>query len=86
MGASINVMPKVVYDKLNHHALVPTSMCLQLVGQLIRYPLGIAEDILVKIQKFFIPVDFIVLDMKVNPKTPLILGRPFDLEYHQHKH
>ena len=70
-------MPKVVYEKLNHHALAPTAMCLQLVDQTVRYPAGIAENIPVKIRNLFIPVDFVVLDMKVDAKTPLILGRPF---------
>ena len=70
-------MPKVVYDKLNHHALAPTAMCLQLADLMVRYPAGIAENIPVKIWNFFIPVDFIILDMQVDAKTPLILGRPF---------
>jgi hypothetical protein len=77
LGASVSVMPKVVYDKLNHHALAPTAMCLQLADQTVRYPAGIAENIPVKIQNFFIPVDFVVLDMEVDAKTPLILGRLF---------
>ena len=70
-------MPKVVYDKLNHHGLASTAVCLQLSDQSIRYPAGIAENIPVKIRNFFIPVDFVVLDMEVDTKTPLILGRPF---------
>ena len=77
LGASVSVMPKVVYDKLNHHALAPTAMCLHLTDQTVRYPAGIAENIPVKIWNFFIPVDFVVLDMEVDAKTPLILGRPF---------
>ena len=52
-------------------------MCLQLADQMVRYPAGIAENIPVKIQNYFIPVDFVVLDMEVDAKTPLILGRPF---------
>ena len=52
-------------------------MCLQLADQMIRYPAGIAENIPVKFRNFFIPVDFVVLDMEVDIKTPLILGRPF---------
>jgi hypothetical protein len=70
-------MPKVVYDHLNHHVLAPTAMCLQLADQSVRYPAGIAENIPVKIRNFLIPVDFVVLDMEVDTKTPLILGRPF---------
>jgi hypothetical protein len=44
---------------------------------LIQRPVGIAEDILVRIRNFFIPVDFVVLEIDVCHQTPLILGRPF---------
>ena len=77
LGASVSVMPKLVYDKLNHNALAPIAMCLQLADQTVRYPAGIVENILVKIQNFFIPVDFVVLNLEVDAKMPLILGRPF---------
>ena len=70
-------MPKVVYDRLNHHALAPTAMCLQLADQSVRYPAGVAENISMKIRNFLIPVDFVILDMEVDTKTPLILARPF---------
>jgi hypothetical protein len=76
-GASVNVMPKKVFDKLNYSRLMPTSMCLQLADQSVCYPAGIAENILVKIRNFFVLVDFVVLDMQEDMKTPLILGRPF---------
>ena len=52
-------------------------MCLQLADQTVRYPAGIVENVPVKIRNFFIPVDFVILDMEVNAKMPLILGRPF---------
>jgi hypothetical protein len=77
LGASVSVMPKVIYDQLEHGILVPTSMHLQLADQSIRRPVGIAEDIPVKIRESFVPVDFVVLEMEVCPQTPLILGRPF---------
>ena len=70
-------MPKVIYDKLNHHALAPTAMCLQLADQSVRHLAGIAKDIPVKIWNFFVPVDFVILDMEVDIEIPLILGRPF---------
>jgi len=70
-------MPKVVYDKLNYHVLAPTAICLQLADQSVCYPAEIAENVLVKIQNFFIHVDFVVLDMEVDAKTPLNLGSPF---------
>jgi hypothetical protein len=39
--------------------------------------LGIAENIPVNIRDFFVPVDFVVLDMHLDSKMSLILGRPF---------
>jgi hypothetical protein len=46
----MSVMPKVIYDQLNHDSLIPTSMHLQLANQLIQCPVGIAEDIPVRIR------------------------------------
>jgi hypothetical protein len=70
-------MPKSVFDKLTYSTLEPTSMCLQLADKSIRCPIGIAENIPVKIREFFVPVDFVVLDMQPDSKVSLILGRPF---------
>jgi hypothetical protein len=53
------------------------GMCLGLGDNSIRYPLGIAEDVPVKVGHHFIPVDFVVLKMREREKPPLILGRPF---------
>jgi hypothetical protein len=52
-------------------------MCLELGDNSIRYPLGIAEDVPMKVGHYFIPVDFVVLEMGEMEKPPLILGRPF---------
>ena len=52
-------------------------MCLQLADQLVRYPVGIEEDIPVKIRSCFVPTYFVVLDISADTKTPLIFGRPF---------
>jgi hypothetical protein len=76
-GASMSVIPKVIYDQLNHDSLVPTFLHLQLADQSIRHPVGIAEDISVTIRNFFMPVDFVVLKMDVCHQIPLILGMPF---------
>jgi len=70
-------MPKKVFDKLNYSTRTQTLMCLQLADQSVRYPTRIAENIPVKIRNFFVPVDFVVLDMQEDMKTPLILERPF---------
>ena len=47
-------------------------MCLQLADRTVHYPTGIAENVPVKIQNFFIPVDFVVLNMEVDAMTPLL--------------
>lgn len=54
-----------------------TIISLQLVDQSIKYPKGIVEDVLVKVDKFIFHVDFIVFDMKVDQEVPLTLGRTF---------
>jgi len=77
LGASVSVMPKVIFDKLKYLSLVSTPMCLQLADQSVRYPAGVAENVPVRVRNGFIPVDFVVLDMENDAKTSLILGRPF---------
>jgi hypothetical protein len=77
LGDSINVMPKVVFDKLNFTHLTPMPMHLQLAGSSVRYLEGIIEDVSVRVWNYFIPVDFMVLDMEISKETPLILGWPF---------
>jgi hypothetical protein len=76
LGASVSVMPRDVFEKLRL-PLEPTGMCLELGDNSIRYPLGIAEDVPVKVGHHFIPVDFVVLEMGEREKPPLILGSPF---------
>jgi hypothetical protein len=77
IGASVSVMPNVVLDKLKHPTLIPTLMCLQLADQSVLYPSGIAENVLVKIREFLVPVDFVVLAMHPDSRVSLILGQPF---------
>jgi hypothetical protein len=76
LGASVSVMPRDVFEKLRL-PLEPMGMCLELGDNSIRYPLGIAEDVPMKVGHHFIPVDFVVLKMGEREKPPLILGRPF---------
>src|SRR5262249_51113307 len=77
LGASINVMPYKKFKKLEIGELRPTKMSIHLADRTIRHPRGIIENILVRVDKFLFPVDFVVLDMDESFKTPLILGRPF---------
>jgi hypothetical protein len=72
----VSVIPRDVFEKL-FLPLEPTGMCLELGDNSILYPMGIAEDVPVKVGHHFIPVDFVVLKMGEREKPPLILGRPF---------
>jgi hypothetical protein len=73
----VSVIPKVIYDQLNHDSFVPTCLHLQLADQSIWCPVGIMEDIPVIIRNYFMPMDFVVLKMDVCCQIPLILDRPF---------
>jgi hypothetical protein len=55
----------------------PTRMTLQLADKYLKFPYGVVEDVLVKVDKFLFPVDFIIMDMEEDLEVPLILGRPF---------
>lgn len=77
LGASINLMPLSILKKLGEGEVKPTRMSLQLTDRSIKYPYGILEDVLVKIDKFIFPADFVILDMEEDVEIPLILGGPF---------
>jgi len=76
-GASVNVMPKVIYEKIHGDALLYTTMCLQLADQSICYPKGILEDVCVRIGHLYVPADFVVVESGGDERSPIILGRPF---------
>ncbi|XP_062112761.1 uncharacterized protein LOC133823923 [Humulus lupulus] len=77
LGASINLMSFSIFHKLNLGEVTPTIISIQLANRSLTYPTGIIEDVLVKIDRFIFPVDFVVLDMEEDQEIPIILGRPF---------
>ncbi|KAJ9538031.1 hypothetical protein OSB04_030764 [Centaurea solstitialis] len=77
LGASLNLMPLSFYQKLGLGELKSTRMTIQLADRSVKYPVGIAEDVVVRVDKFVFPADFVILDIKDEVKVPLILGRPF---------
>ena len=81
LGASVNLMPHSVYKQLGLGELKPTTITLSLADRSVKIPKGIVEDVLVKIDKFYYPVDFVVLDTAPSSNepnhVPIILGRPF---------
>nr|GEX44099.1 DNA-directed DNA polymerase [Tanacetum cinerariifolium] len=82
LGASINLMPLSIWKKLRLPTLNDTKMVLELVDRTISNPIGVAENVFVKVGKFYFPADFVVLDFIADPRVPLILGRPFLITAH----
>ena len=77
LSASVSLILLTMARQLELSELKHTKISLQLADRSIRYPLGILENVLIKVQKFIIPVDFVVLDMEEDVSIPIILGRPF---------
>ena len=81
LGASVNLLPYSMYKQLGLGELKPTSITLSLADMSIKIPKGTSEDVLIQVDKFYYPVDFVVLDTEPVAvganHVPIILGRPF---------
>ena len=81
LGASVNLLPYSMYKQLGLGELKPTSITLSLADRSIKVPKGTIEDVLIQVDRFYYPVDFVVLDTEpvaLGPNhVPIILGRPF---------
>ncbi|GJV27545.1 retrovirus-related pol polyprotein from transposon TNT 1-94, partial [Tanacetum coccineum] len=77
LRASVSVIPFSTYLNLGLGELAHTKLTVELAYRIVKYPKGIAKNLLVGIDKFGFPVDFIILDMPEDVKVPLILRRPF---------
>ena len=81
LGASVNLLPYSIYKHLWLGELKPTSITLSLADRSIKIPKGTVEDVLIQVDKFYYPVDFVVLDTEPSASwanyVPIILGRPF---------
>nr|GEZ41366.1 reverse transcriptase domain-containing protein [Tanacetum cinerariifolium] len=77
LGTSINLMPLSVWNKLSLLDLSPMSMTLELADRLISRPVGVAEDVFVKVGTFHFPADFVIVDFDADPRVPLILEISF---------
>nr|GEW91095.1 reverse transcriptase domain-containing protein [Tanacetum cinerariifolium] len=75
LGASINIMPLSMWNKISLPELTPTLMTLELANRSISRPIGVTKDVFVKVGKFHFPADFVVVDFDADPRVPLILGR-----------
>ena len=81
LGANVNIFPYSMYKQLGLGELKPTSITLSLADRSIKIPKGTIEDVLIQVDRFYYPVDFIVLDTEPVAvganHVPIILGRPF---------
>nr|GEX38113.1 reverse transcriptase domain-containing protein [Tanacetum cinerariifolium] len=77
LSASINLMPLSVWKRLSPPELTLTCMTLELADRSISRPIGVAEDVYIKVGKFHFLADFIFVDFDADPRVPLILGRSF---------
>nr|GEX08941.1 hypothetical protein [Tanacetum cinerariifolium] len=77
LGAGVNVMPKSLFEHLKLADLKETSMVVEMANMTKKAPLGIVENILVKIDKFLFYPDFVVIDMLEGPNETMLLGRLF---------
>ncbi|GKA49827.1 reverse transcriptase domain-containing protein [Tanacetum coccineum] len=68
LGASINLMPLSIWKKLGFSGLTETKMVLELADRTISKPTGVAENVFVKVGKFYFPADFVMLDFIADPR------------------
>ena len=81
LGASVSLLPFSMYKKLGLGELKPTTITLSLADRSIKTPKETVEDVLIQVDKFYYPVDFVVLDTEPvvvgANHVPIIMGRPF---------
>jgi hypothetical protein len=75
LGASVNLMPKAMFEELGYLAISLTTIIVQLADSSIKYLEGIVENLLVNVRGSYVFADFVVLD--TQEEMPLILRRPF---------
>jgi hypothetical protein len=77
LQVSVCLMPRSIFERLGIGDLKQINISLQMTDKFDRLSIGILEGIPIQVEKFFIPIDFIVCDMKKDSYIPIILGRPF---------
>ena len=76
-GATINLMPLSVVQRLSLGELTPIAITLQMADRSMAQPEGVLKDVLVKVGKFIFPLDFVIMKMEEDTQVHLLLGRPF---------
>jgi len=76
-GSSVNIMPRVLYEKFFMRPLLETTMCLQLAYRTLSFPRGILKNLCIQVGTLYAPADFMVIETDTDERAPVILGRPF---------
>jgi len=76
-GSSVNIMPRVLYEKFFTYPLLETTMCLQFADQTLSFPKGMLKNLCVRVGTLYAPADFVVIETGNDERAPVILGRPF---------
>ena len=74
LGASVNLLPYSVYKQLGLGELKTTSITLSLADRSVKIPRGMIEDVLVQVDNFYYPLDFVVLDTDLSRKLIMFLS------------
>ncbi|XP_015947309.1 uncharacterized protein LOC107472283 [Arachis duranensis] len=77
LGASINIMPFSLMKKLQINELTPTDLIIRLADKTQKQAIRVVENMLVKVGSYYLPTDFVILEMEESHLHPIILGRPF---------
>jgi len=77
LGSSVSLMPLSLCKKLELGKMRLTTISLQLVDCSVKYPMGVLEDVTIKVGDLYVSVNFVILEMEEDTSTLIILGRPF---------
>ncbi|XP_050890655.1 uncharacterized protein LOC127096078 [Lathyrus oleraceus] len=77
LGASVSLMPLSICERLKLGEVRPMRMSLQLADRSVKFLVCMLENVPVRIGQFYIPIDFIIMDIKEDSNIPIILGSPF---------
>ncbi|XP_058747415.1 uncharacterized protein LOC131620376 [Vicia villosa] len=76
-GSSVSLMPLSIFKKLELEKISESKTQLRFADHTIKKSYGVAENVLVEVDKFVFPVDFHIMDIPEDEETPILLGRPF---------
>lgn len=77
LGASVSLMPLFVYEKLRLSGMKSHGISLQLTDRSVKYPVGIVEDLQIRIEQLIILTDFVIMDIQEDFEISILLGRSF---------